>query len=392
MNDDQLRAARRVAYLVTGFIRNNLSPAEREELNEWIAASDENMNLFAQLTDSQNIAEALQWFDTIDEEIAKRKSALITHRTRIFNIRALYIQWIAAASIIIIASIVLLRVNSSRSTPGKENITPAVTKENIVPGTKKALLITGDGKSIDLTDVANTQIQIDDNSQATNINSVLSYTHKSSEAVMHTLRIPRGGEYQLVLPDGTHVWLNAESTLTYPTSFAGGNRKVALTGEAYFEVTPDPEKFFEVQVNHQTTVRVLGTHFNINAYADTPHDRISLLEGIVQVTIKQQSKKITAGQQAMVQNDHIEVSRSNNIEASNAWVRGKFSFNKTPVLEVLQQLGRWYDVTINYNGAGGHEFTGEIFRNSSLEEVLQMLRLSTGEQYNIQGKTIEIRP
>ena len=399
MNQDQLESARRVAYLITGFIRNDLTNAERTELDEWIAVSDDNMKLFGKLTDKKNILEAKEWFDSLDMEMALKKFTTSVQQSEKFSRRRIHPAWMAAASIIIILVIGITLFRKAPVTISRhEQLTDSAAL--IIPGSKKAILVDGNGKQFDLSQPGNALIRIDDKNQARNVNSVLNYIQGAGSAVVHTLRTPRGGEYQVILPDGTHVWLNAESAITYPTAFDSAVRKVELTGEAYFEVQPDRKKLFYVFVNNDTKVEVLGTHFNINAYPSSLVQKISLLEGSIKVELKQQIKKMIAGQQAVVIKDsrlptsdsRLTVINNANVEITTAWTRGRFSFDKTPVSEVLQQLGRWYDVTVDYQENNRQEFTGEIFRNSSLDEVLRMMKLSTGENFTIHGKTIVVRP
>lgn len=390
MNQDQLDASRRVAYLVTGFIRNDLTETERHELNDWVEASDENQILFGKLTDKNNILEARQWFDELDKELALKKFRQSISERKKFSIRQLHPAWIAAASLVIIIGVMVFRFSASYN--GKEHA--QIYKDSILqilPGSKRAMLVTGDGKILDLSKPENAMIQINDKSQASNIHSVLSYNLGNASAVTHTLRTPRGGEYQLKLPDGTLVWLNAESSLTYPTAFVKGGRKVQLQGEAYFEVAHVPNSSFEV-VCDNTSVKVLGTHFNINAYPSSMKN-ISLLQGSIVVNNSRQSIKMKAGQQALIRDKgKIDVFENGNIKTTIAWTKGKFSFDETPLQDVMVQLGRWYDVEVEYKGNTEQEFTGDIFRNSSITEVLRMLQLSTGEHFDIHGKLITVRP
>jgi transmembrane sensor len=389
MHQDPLFSTRRVAYLIAGFMSNHLTMEERAELDEWIADSDDNMRLFGKLTDQNNILEANEWFAAIEQQEAVNKFTSTLKGQKSF-IRKLHPAWIAAASVVIIVIAVSLFKWKTDDRKVTQYAVENKSTNIIQPGAKKAILSDEQGRTFDLSAPKITSIAIDDKSQAVNNHSVLLYNTGSSSEHLHTLTTPRGGEYELILPDGSHVWLNAESSLIYPTAFLSADRTVQLTGEAYFEIHPDPEKPFHVVVNAQTNIRVLGTHFNVNGYANES-EKISLLEGKIEVSRKNDVMKMVPGQQLQIMQDHLDMANVEDVQTSVAWVHGKFSFNKTPVDEVLRQVARWYDVNIDNKGTH-HDFTGEIFRNSSLVQVLRMLELSTGEHFIIEGRTIRIRP
>lgn len=391
MNRDPFSHARRVAYLISGFVKNDLTETERAELDLWIASSDDNMRLFGKLTDEQHLAETKLWLGSLDEQSALEKfHSTVYQKKPGKKMRRVY--WLAAASVLLLVGSVVTW-SSLNNTPVELPApkTAQAPSQTIAPGSNKATLTLQDGRVLDLRAPASKTISFDDNSQAVNDFSVLTYHTESDHPQVHVLNIPRGGEYQLILPDGTHAWLNAETTLSFPTAFASAERIVQLTGEAYFEVAPNPNKPFRVIVSNETTIEVLGTHFNVNAYAKS-EKKISLLEGKIRVQRTSKLAELVPGQQLTVSDAMFRVAKKANIEASVAWTKGKFSFDHTPVVEVIQQIGRWYDTEVNYNGDTTHEFTGEVFRNSSLEQVLRMLELSTGEKFLIQGRTIVVQP
>jgi ferric-dicitrate binding protein FerR (iron transport regulator) len=224
----------------------------------------------------------------------------------------------------------------------------------------------------------------------------------------HTLFIPRGQHYQVVLPDGSKVWLNAASSLRFPSAFTTKQRKVELNGEAYFEVAKDASKPFQVYVStlgssqKGTLVEVLGTHFNINAYDNEQVLKTTLLEGSVKVTPLQasgitphQSRLLLPGQQAQIfSNSETQQSvkvHTVDVEAEVAWKNNLFNFHLADIKTIMRQMARWYDVEVVYEGAVPvRSFSGKINRNTNLNTVLKILEQS-GIHFRVEGKRIIVR-
>jgi transmembrane sensor len=224
----------------------------------------------------------------------------------------------------------------------------------------------------------------------------------------NTISTPRGGQYQVVLPDGTKVWLNAVSSLRFPAGFTGKERIVELTGEAYFEVKPltpkgENEKMpFVVKIvtpdGNGAQIKVLGTHFNINAYDDEPMIKTTLLEGSVKVSAigNRQSAMLKPGEQVSISQSSqlsqpIPVQTAD-IEEAVAWKEGRFVFNEASVETVMREIARWYDVEIVYAGkVPAEKFEGEIPRNSNIQEVFKILELSN-VHCKIEGRKITVLP
>lgn len=206
----------------------------------------------------------------------------------------------------------------------------------------------------------------------------------------NTISTPRGGQYQVILPDGSRVWLNAASSLKFPTAFAGNQRSVELTGEAYFEVAKNPSKPFTVNVN-ALNVKVLGTHFNINAYADEDNIKTTLLEGLIQLTSGNSHNLLKPDEQGIVKGDNIRVVEVD-AERAVAWKNGFFDFNRASIRDIMKQLSRWYNIEVAYNGKiSDDEFVGRIERNVKLSQVLHVLELSH-VHFKIEDKKITVSP
>jgi len=209
--------------------------------------------------------------------------------------------------------------------------------------------------------------------------------------VQNTVSTPKGGQYRIILPDGTNVWLNAASSISYPTVFKGAERLVTLNGEGYFEVTKNKAMPFRVKSAMQT-IEVLGTHFNINAYTDETRVKTTLLEGSVKVISATRSTFITPGEQAAISragNGIISKQRVN-VDKEVAWKNGVFSFADEDIRAVMRQVSRWYDIDVVYEGdIPDEKFFGEISRSSNLGDVFRILELNN-MKFAVEGKTIKV--
>lgn len=300
---------------------------------------------------------------------------------------------VATAVLLIIGAGLFVFKNKDHKLTGQS----AQMANDITPGGNKAFLTLANGNRISLTDAKNGEvaeqagIKITKAADGQLVYSVSNSANENDKAKgYHTIETPNGGEYQIVLPDGTKVWLNAATLLKYPSTFARlVNRKVELLrGEAYFEVSKDKRHPFVVKSAKQE-VEVLGTHFNINAYADEGKTTTSLLEGSVKIIYAGDSRLLKPGEQAISTGNGIPKIKGG-AEDAIAWRRGLFKFENADVKTVLRQLARWYDVDIVYEGnVKPYNFTGEIYRNLNLSEALIGLRF-TGLKFRVENKRITV--
>ena len=260
---------------------------------------------------------------------------------------------------------------------------PAVPKvphvADALPGGNKAILTLSDGSRIILDDISNGTLATQGNiiikkSADGQITYDASGVSKNSGAksVYNTISTPRGGEYQVILPDGSKVWLNSASSINFPTTFESTKRSVTLTGEAYFEVARDPARPFSVSAK-ETKVSVLGTHFNLMAYDDEPSVNATLLEGSINVSSGALSALIKPGEQAAMNGEIISVKKAD-VEEAVAWKNGYFYFKKTDIKSVMRQISRWYDVDVEYSAEVPETvFSGKMYRNVNASNVLEIL-------------------
>ncbi|WP_173002950.1 FecR family protein [Chitinophaga sp. SYP-B3965] len=287
--------------------------------------------------------------------------------------------WMKAAAVIAI----LLTAGTYLITRTTETQITAEKINDAAPGTSKAILTLADGSTVTLDSAGQQMIP---KTTAYQQGGKLAYNKSNStEITYHTLTVPRGGQFQLELSDGTKVWLNAASSLRYPTVFEGKERKVEVTGEAYFEVAKNAEAPFRVMVNQRATVEVLGTIFNINAYTDEEDIKTTLLEGSVKIG----EVVLKPGQQAQLA-EQIKVVSNVDLDKVTAWKKGVFNFEDADLKEVMRQLSRWYDIDVAYEkNIGNIEFVGKISRSTSLKGVLKGLE-NTGVQFRLEGKKLTV--
>lgn len=309
-------------------------------------------------------------------------------------------KWLSIAAIFVVISTIGIIFNLRKDT---DKELPIAKKQlelpAIVPGSNQAVLTLANGKSITLNDKANGVITKEAGVVITkNSDGLLQYTvTPDAESAINTISTPRGGQYQLILVDGTKVWLNAASSITFPTKFNGKEREVKITGEAYFEVAKNTKMPFKVRSKHQL-VEVLGTHFNINTYEDELLDKTTLLEGSVKISRLSageieiaNSKVLKPGQQAIVDANKLQILVSDADEdEAIAWKMGYFKFNRSDIQTIMRQVSRWYDVDVEYKGEMYTDlFGGKINRSKNVEEVLRILKMSE-VNVSIKGRTIII--
>ncbi|MDN5287902.1 MAG: FecR protein [Mucilaginibacter sp.] len=280
---------------------------------------------------------------------------------------------------------------------------PVLTKldhKNILPGGNKAYLTLANGSRIVLDDAKKGDLASKSGISVSKTgNGILVYhfnkttgnTTENAAPEFNTITTPRGGQYQVVLEDGTKIWLNAASSIRFPQAFTGKDRQVELTGEAYFEVAKNKTKPFIVQANG-TQVQVLGTHFNINAYSDDADVTTTLLEGSVRMASGNSAVMLTPGQQGIANKNGqpIQVSKAD-VEEITAWKNGFFVFHDENIMNIMKQVSRWYDVDVEYqNNVQNSEFGGTISKYKNITELLDIMALTRTIHYKIEGRRVII--
>ncbi len=312
--------------------------------------------------------------------------------------RVLMYRWAAAAAI---ALLIVTGVQVWRTSHRPVKVVAIETKNDLPPGGNKAVLTLANGRKIILDSAANGTLAQQGNTRIIKLdNGQLAYNAggQTGTGDINTLATPRGGRYQLNLPDGSKVWLNAASSLSYPVAFTGKDRTVTLTGEAYFEVAGNAAQPFYIKMppsqpgRTEVKVEVLGTHFNISAYNDEASINTTLLEGAVKVSSGNYLQVLKPGQQAQVSTAGvIQLVNNADVELAVAWKNGEFRFKRAGMASIMNQLARWYNFNVQYTSpVPAMRYSGSIGRSAKLSEVLEMLGTLTGARFELKGNILKV--
>jgi len=305
---------------------------------------------------------------------------------------------VASAVLVLVAGGGYFALKGSRAGAPVAAVAHPAPLEDVLPGSDKAVLELGDGSTVVL-DSVKTAMVARQGSAAVVKNAVGGLRYAAAgglvKEVYNRLTTPRGGQYRLELQDGTKVWLNAGSSIRYPTAFTGAERRVEIRGEAYFQVAPNAQQPFRVSVEGAVggvqEIEVLGTEFNVNGYADEPDARTTLVNGGVRVVRGNENVVLKPSQQAVGSAAGLRMQETADLEQVVAWKSGAFGFEDADVPEILRQIARWYDVEVVYDGKmPGDRFTGRFSRNTSLAGVLKILNIS-GVRLEAENKTIVVK-
>ena len=302
-----------------------------------------------------------------------------------------------AAAIIILLGTGLYFFTTNKQLNSEKSTIARSTGADIEPGKEGAVLTLIDGSKMLLDSLGNGVVTTQNGTKVLLQNGQLIYkAGNSSKAAIgyNTMATPKGRQFQLVLPDGSKVWLNAASSIRYPTVFTGNERKVEVTGEAYFEVVKIAASPFRVKVNDETEVEVLGTHFNVNSYKNEESINTTLLEGSVSVKNSSGKLVLQPGQQARVAgNEKIKLFAEVDVEKVMAWKNGVFNFEDATLEEVMRQLERWYDIDVVYEkNIPRLEFYGKMGRDLNLAAVLRGLEKSNVHFRMEEGRKLVVLP
>jgi transmembrane sensor len=313
--------------------------------------------------------------------------------TNIIPIRKRFNKLIYAAAAILVLAL-SFGIYQYRAQKNRENLAANKIHQDVKPGGNKAILTLANGTKIELNGAQKGKLVQQGNTAVVKLaNGSLAYVPGSSAVgspVINTMSTPRGGQYNLQLPDGTVVMLNTESSISYPTAFAGKSRNVTITGEAYFEVAKNKKMPFIVSFENQK-VEVLGTHFDIRAYQEQPN-KTTLLEGSVKISTGNEKQLLVPGQQAIydVSTKKFDV-KTVDTEDIIAWKNGLFLFDNTDLDQVMLELARWYNIEVIYKGPKPTlNFTGEVKKSSNLSRVFKTLESTGGVKFKINGNTVTV--
>lgn len=391
---DAIEKSLRLASLIKKQLEQSLTSEEAAEMNELRREHPQHDRWINDLTDASEMGAGLKAIESVqvDRGWERLQSAIKAHEQPSTR-RRMFGSWKLAATLtgsILITGLILWQLI------GRETSLPSPTPETqtaqISPGQDRAYLVLEDGSEILLDSAGNGKITEQGNTRVLKQGDFLYYQNSDPRSipVFNTVRTPRGGQFKLELADGSRVWLNAASSLRYPTSFSDGPRIVQLTGEAYFEVKSDPKRPFTVEVG-ALKVDATGTRFNINAYPDESGMLTTLAEGIVRVRSINAAVTLKPAQEVMTNpNGNMQAIRPADLETTLAWTNGKFVFNGADVSAIMRQIGRWYDVEVIYLGpVRGETFTGMVSRQSDISRVLRIMEAG-GIRFRIEKNKIMV--
>ena len=376
---------------------NLLTDKDAITLEEWKNESEENQFIYQRLSQELDLDLKMNEYNAINSEKAwlKLESVLKTERKTVKLVKK-FIHY-AAVFILPLAIGGYLVYNVINTIDTHEE----VLVDNIAPGIQKALLVLANGKVINLENQQDSLINIHDGSLLSNVNHMLSYTNTQfveTTTEWHRLVVPKGGEYQLQLADGTQVWLNSDSELKYTDRFVGKDRIVHLKGEAYFDVAEDKEHAFIVKTNSMD-VKVYGTEFNIMAYEDEEAVHTTLVEGSVGVNLKNKTGIVEEMmlkpnmQVAYIKGDVKGEIRTVESNLYTGWKDGLFQFNNEDLGSILRKLSRWYDVKVFFQNPSiqNIRFTGEMKRFDEFTTILNLLKLGSDVEFEVNGNVLTVK-
>ncbi len=380
----------RVYELISGKLDDRLSLMEETELSDWLAEDVKHEKIYAEIKKIRDQVKLLHRdFAPDTENVLKR-----VKRGRGRQIGFRY-WWKYAALFILPLGVALVLWQGMKNEPVEVHRQFSAVSR---PGGERAILKLYDGKTVMLDSTmksslialeANVRIEMDSNHllRYSSYDSIgITEANKNNELI-----IPKGGEYQVVLADGTKVWLNSASRLIYPQSFMGKERRVVLSGEAFFDVVHDAERPFIVETSRMN-VKVLGTRFNVNDYDDNEEVSTTLVNGSVEIVSGgQQAFRLVPGEQAYGKENELE-KREVNVRLYTSWIDGKFLFNNTELEEIVKQISRWYDVEIFFSNESVKKvrFTGAIVKFKPLDDLVRMIESTSQVRFSVNGKTIVI--
>ena len=391
----------RIADLFQKYFDRTDTAEERNELMLLISETDSDKELGV-LVEDLYISYTPQQSPFTEDQRDKMLQNILpgidgTERKKVINKIRFKNKWLKYS---VAASLLVLMTIASYIFTHRHNADTQNVKADFKPGSNKATLTLSDGSTINLNDIHNGKLASEDNIEVNKSrDGEISY-HAANGSIkksggrltINNIKTPRGGQYHVVLSDGSKVWLNSASSISFPATFIGKERKVKITGEVYFEIAKNKAKPFIIQSGNQL-VEVLGTHFNINSYDDEPDIKTTLLEGAVKVL------QLNTGFTALLKPGQLAINKSSgpilvkkaDMEQAVAWKNGLFQVNDVSLETIMRQASRWYDVDVVYQGkVPERKFSGKIKRNVNASEFLQML-VFFNVHFSIEGRTIIVK-
>jgi ferric-dicitrate binding protein FerR (iron transport regulator) len=391
-----------IEKLLDRYLSGQCSAEEILLLDKWLELEISTDNDWTRMEESNKKRILASLFENINRTVNKNVASKNIQVVKISLYKKAWVKIAVAAVVIFLVAGYYLYVAPISNKRVAESIKISSINNDIAPGGNKAVLTLADNSVIVLDNIKNGALAQQGNVTISKLAdgqlAYLSSNEKSTEVLYNLITTPRGGQYQLILADGSKVWLNAASSIRFPTRFNGTERKVEISGEAYFEVTKNAAIPFKVYIKtsdgEDEIVEVLGTHFNINSYGDEFDIKTTLLEGSVKVSKGKNRQTLTPGQQADLKNNGLlYLIKDANIDEVMAWKNGKFQFDEaTDLVTIMKQIARWYDIEIEYKEKITSHIGGSISRDVNISEVLEMLEMTGTLKFQINGKKVIVQP
>jgi len=383
---------REFIQLIRKYLQQKASQQEILFLEKYYHYFEKEPGILDQLSEPEKETLKNELFLGIQQKTARTGSIVPFYKNNWFRA--------VAAGLILVLSFGSYYFNKNKVSVSAINVEKSLHKTDALPGGNKAMLLLADGSSIILDTAKNGVLARQSNTNVLKLdNGQLAYRAsgtKNSEIVYNTITTPRGGQYHLVLPDKSTVFLNAASSIRFPVEFSGNERSVEITGEAYFEVAKDPGKTFKVLIKNKANdryseVEVLGTHFNINAYFEESYQKTTLVEGSIRFSMDNDQVTILPGEQVQLSQDgNISIRKNLNMEKEIAWVNSLFIFDHNDIQSIMCQISNWYDVDVAFQGqVSPKTFSGIVSRKCNVSEVLKIME-TAGIKFEIEGKKITV--
>lgn len=380
--------------LIVKFIKGEISGKELTALERWIDATPANRKLFESFLLEENWEKRRLIRQQLDQDKAYRQIQRKISRRQMPVLPKRVHRWkrVSAYAAAIVIPVALGILWFALTEPEIEAASPVAVIE---AGNHKAQLIFSTGEKLEL-DQTTTDTIYKDNTTLVAQNGQVAYTESDqAEAEINRLLVPRGGEYQMVLADGTQVWLNSESELVFPTAFNGDVRSVEVSGEAYFEVSPNKNKPFIVQTSGQQ-IQVLGTAFNVRNYTEEEQVVTTLVEGSIALTsdhADQESMQLNPGEQTVLDFIHGTISKQLvDVGEFISWKNGEYLFKSKPLVDVMTELARWYDLEIEFGDSSIEQslVTGKFKRANSFNAFVDLLDKIEVAHFKIEGNKVTV--
>jgi ferric-dicitrate binding protein FerR (iron transport regulator) len=385
-----MEKAFQVADLLYKKIKGSLSPEEEKQLQQWVDQDPANATLYKKMLDDHTLIDKLDDYGRFDTTRAWNSVSTTLFKTKVIALNARKLLRYAA---VFVPFAILISVGYYWWDQQYNAL--AKVDETFTPWEPKATLILANGKKLNLQREKTTTFK-DGGAHLKNQDETLTYSSakemkEAEQLVYHTLLTPKGGNYRLTLSDGTEVWLNANTSITYPVRFTDSTREVFLTGEAFFDVQHNGKPF--IVSTQETNIRVLGTSFNVFAYENEPYTSTTLVDGSVKLSTATMERTLVPNEQANVLLNQTDIQvKTVNTELFTSWIKGKIEFEEESLEAVMRRLARLYDFEYEFEDSALKEFhfTARIDNNQPISNILKMLEMTTNVHFKLKNNTLII--